>query len=104
MSNEIQIELVGSDQLQITFVPAEQLDIQLVPVIQQFLSAGQISYQHTQSVAATTWTINHNLGFRPAVTILSVGGKEMIAELLHTSVNQVQVFFDTAVAGIAVCS
>ena len=28
---------------------------------------GGAAYVHTQSTPATTWTINHNLGFRPTV-------------------------------------
>jgi hypothetical protein len=62
------------------------------------------NYQHTQAGAATTWVVNHNLGFRPNVQVLTAGGAEMLAEVLHTSVNQVQVFFDDPRAGLAVCS
>lgn len=62
------------------------------------------SHQHTQSVASDTWTVNHNLGFRPAPSILSVGGKEMLAEILHTSTNQFIAYFDSPTTGIAICS
>lgn len=62
------------------------------------------SYTHTQAAASDTWVVNHNLGYRPAVTVLSVGGKEMLAGVVHTSANQFVVSFDQPTAGLAVCS
>lgn len=62
------------------------------------------SHEHTQSVASDVWTVNHNLGFRPAVSLLSVGGREMWAEVIHTSVNQFVAYFDAPTTGIAICS
>lgn len=56
------------------------------------------------SVAAAVWTVNHNFGFRPNVQVLSPGGKEMIAEILHVSVNQVTITFDEPQTGSAICS
>lgn len=50
------------------------------------------------------WIINHNLNRRPLVGVFSVGGIEMLAEVIHISVNQVQVVFDDPVAGYAICS
>ena len=66
--------------------------------------AGAASYLHTQSVASATWTVNHNLGYRPAVSVLSVGGMLMLAEVQHTSVNQAVVYFDQPTSGQAACS
>lgn len=51
-----------------------------------------------------TWVINHNIGRRPLVGVFSVGGVEMWAEILHVSLNQVIVYFDSPVAGYAICS
>ena len=62
------------------------------------------TFEFMQSTAAALWTINHNLGFRPAVKALSVGGVEMLAEVIHTSTNQALVYFDAPTAGIATCS
>jgi hypothetical protein len=59
------------------------------------------AFTFTQASAATTWTINHNLGVRPVVTVLSVGGMEVEAEVTHTSINQTVVNFVTATAGTA---
>lgn len=57
-------------------------------------------YQETITSASTSWTINHNLGYNPtSVTILSVGGVIVDAEVLHTSINQVVIIFNTPYAG-----
>lgn len=61
-------------------------------------------YEHVQSIAADTWTVNHNLGVRPHITIQSVGGVLMLAEVIHTSANQALVYFDQPQAGLATCS
>jgi hypothetical protein len=51
--------------------------------------------------AATLWTINHNLGFRPAVAILDSGGNEIEADVVHTGPNQLVIHFAIPVAGVA---
>ncbi len=58
-------------------------------------------FTHTQASAATSWTVNHNLGYRPTVTIFSAGGVEVEAGILHTTLNQVQLSFNVAVSGTA---
>jgi hypothetical protein len=65
---------------------------------------GSPSYLHQQPVPSTTWTVNHNLGYRPAITALSVGGVEMLAGVVHTSVNQAVITFDQPTPGQATCS
>lgn len=65
---------------------------------------GTANYTHTQAVASATWTVNHNLGFKPAVKALTVGGVEVLAEVIHTSINQLMVYFDSPLAGQAICS
>lgn len=62
------------------------------------------SYVHTQSVASTTWTINHNLGFRPSIELLTVGGVEFQADVVHVSENQALVYLVVATAGSARCN
>jgi hypothetical protein len=59
------------------------------------------SYDHTQSVAATVWTVNHNLGFYADVAVFTTGGLEIEAEVLHMSVNQTQITMLTAMTGFA---
>ena len=63
--------------------------------------AGTAGYDYVQPVAAATWTINHDLGYRPSVELLTTGGMEMVTEVVHTSVNQVVVLFVAPTAGSA---
>lgn len=50
------------------------------------------------------WTLNHNLGYRPHVTVLSDGGVEMISQIIHTSINQVLIYFDEPKKGLVIYS
>jgi hypothetical protein len=65
---------------------------------------GAPAYLHNQPVAAATWTVNHNLGYRPAVSALSVGGVVMLVNVIHASANQAVIEFDQPTAGQAACS
>lgn len=58
-------------------------------------------FEFIQSTASNTWTINHNLGFKPTVTVFSVGGLEVEADVQHTSVNQTIIYFNNPFAGSA---
>jgi hypothetical protein len=59
------------------------------------------AYTHVQSSPASTWVINHNLGYKPDVTLYTSGGVVMYAEIIHTSVNQTQVIFTVPTSGVA---
>lgn len=58
-------------------------------------------YLHIQPTPAITWTINHNLGYRPSVELLDAGSQEIDGEVSHPSVNQTVVTLNPATAGIA---
>jgi hypothetical protein len=51
--------------------------------------------------ASTTWTINHNLGIRPAVQLRSLGHVVFAGDVQHPSVNQAVVTFVSPFAGYA---
>lgn len=53
--------------------------------------------------AALTWTVNHNLGRLPIVTILTTGNVEMDAQIVHTNNNQFVVHFAAPMAGGVRC-
>jgi hypothetical protein len=59
------------------------------------------SFNFVQSSAAATWTINHNLGFKPSVELLNSGSQEIDGDVVHTSANQVVVTFNVPVSGFA---
>lgn len=59
------------------------------------------SYEHVQSTPASTWIVNHNLGFHPSVSVRSTGGLELVAEVAHLSVNQAEIRLLTPFTGTA---
>ena len=61
------------------------------------------SYIHTQASAASTWAINHNLGFQPDITLFSAGGVVFDGQIIHLNNNQAQAVLDTATTGTARC-
>lgn len=58
-------------------------------------------YTHIQDVASTTWTINHNLGRYPQVTIVDSGGNEVVGDLLYNDQYTVTATFGAAFGGRA---
>lgn len=57
---------------------------------------------HTQASASDEWIINHNLGWRPQITVLSAGGIEVGADVRHITTNQARVFFSSPQTGSAI--
>ena len=60
-----------------------------------------LAYVHTQSVASTTWTVAHNLGFRPSVELINAAGQEIDGEVTHINDNVCIATFNLPVAGLA---
>lgn len=63
--------------------------------------AGAAAFVFTQPTAATTWTINHNLGYRPSVELLDAGSQEIDGDVAHPSINQTVVTLNPASSGLA---
>lgn len=61
-------------------------------------------YTHTQAVPSAIWVVNHNLTKRPNTEILSIGGVKISGEVIHTSTNQLYIYFDSAIPGSVTCS
>lgn len=59
-------------------------------------------YVFNQQLAASIWTINHNLGYIPAVEVFDSGSQEVDAAVSHPSVNQTVIVFSIPLAGFAV--
>ena len=63
-------------------------------------------YLHTQSVAASTWSISHNLNCKPVVEVLvDIGGgarsKIFPQKVMHASDTVMQITFSTPLSGVA---
>jgi len=63
--------------------------------------AGKQAYIHTQSTPSATWTINHNLGRKPSVTIVDSSEKVVFGDITYVTDNQLTVSFSAAFGGKA---
>jgi hypothetical protein len=61
-------------------------------------------YSHAQGVPATVWTVAHNLGKYPAVTVMDSAGTEVEGSVVHDTTNQLTITFSAAFSGRAVCN
>lgn len=52
----------------------------------------------------TTVTVTHNLGKRPAVTIIDSANDECEGDVVHTSINQLVVTFSASFSGTVICN
>ena len=62
------------------------------------------SYAHTQSVSSATWTITHNLGYRPAVSVVDSGGNYVVGDVNYISTNALTISFSAPFGGFAYLS
>ena len=62
---------------------------------------GGAAFVYQQAAPATTWTINHNLGYKPSVELLDSGSQEIDGDVSHPSDNQTVVILNPASAGFA---
>lgn len=66
--------------------------------------AGGASYAHVQGAPLATWTIVHNLGFFPSVTVVDSGGTTVEGDMRYIDVNTVELSFSAAFGGSAYLS
>jgi len=59
------------------------------------------TYVHTQSVPSTEWTINHNLGKNPSVTIVDSAETVVRGSVVYIDTNTLVVSFSAGFAGKA---
>jgi hypothetical protein len=63
-----------------------------------------IDYVHIQAVPASTWTIDHPLGFYPNVTVVDSLNRKCFGEVTYPSTTQVVVVFSAMFSGRAFLS
>lgn len=62
---------------------------------------GASSYVHTQLVASAEWTISHNMGKYPSVSIVDSGDNIVMGDVRYIDENTVTVRFNGAFSGTA---
>lgn len=95
------VQIIGTQQVAIIETATNVLELTAAGPQGPQGPAGAPAYVHQQGSASATWTINHNLGYRPSVELLNTGSQEIEGDVVHTSVNQTVVSFSGAVAGQA---
>lgn len=66
--------------------------------------SGPVSYTHTQYSASATWSITHNLGYRPNVTVSDSAGTIIEGGITYPTSNTIVLNFSSAFAGNAYLS
>ncbi len=98
------LQIALNQPLQVVLAPSAP-KLQLVQTCAQGLPGGQgpagqvADYTATFGSAASTWVVNHNLGREPAIQVLTPGGMEMEAAIVHVSTNQAQINFASPQTG-----
>ena len=62
---------------------------------------GATTFVHAQGGASTTWTVTHNLGRFPSVTIVTDSNVVIIGDITYNSINQLTITLATADSGKA---
>jgi hypothetical protein len=63
--------------------------------------SGDLNFHYTQGAAASTWTITHNLGKYPSVTVIDSANDMVEGVIQYNSVNQLTLTFSGAFSGDA---
>jgi len=63
--------------------------------------AGDLTREHQQNSAADVWTIDHDLGKRPSVTVIDSAGDEVEGAVSYPSLARVVVRFSAPFSGTA---
>lgn len=71
---------------------------QNAPAISDFR---KYAHMHTQTLASATWTVAHNLGKNPSVSIVDSAEEEVIGEVQHIDMNNLVIRFSAAFSGKA---
>lgn len=70
----------------------------------KYFTIARVSYEHIQGSVSNTWVINHNLGFKPNLTVVDSAGTIYEGEITYTNTNSLTVTFSSAFSGIAYLS
>ena len=64
-------------------------------------AASSVFYTHVQAIAASVWTVNHNLNGNPTAVVLDSAGTQCEGTFSYPSLNQMIITFSSAFTGTA---
>jgi hypothetical protein len=88
----------------VTVTPSSPIPLNITTITAGPVNQPLVSYHFVQNIPAATWTIVHNLGWYPNVTIQDSAGSIVEGEIAYTSVNALTVTFSSAFSGNAYLS
>jgi hypothetical protein len=62
------------------------------------------AFTHTQLATSSQWTINHNLGFNPQISIRDNNGQIIEGQITYNNLNTITLDFSIAISGTAYLS
>ena len=62
---------------------------------------GAQPYEHVQAIPEAVWSIEHNLGRMPSVTVTTSAGDVVVGHVNHTDTNELTITVSAAFAGRA---
>jgi hypothetical protein len=106
--DSIELTLSDTDMISVTLSDAEPISVSIAEpdsIVIDVSEAGAAGsgawYRHVQSAASDTWTINHPLGYRPAVSLEDSAGSLFCADVTYPDETTVVVHLSAAVGGYA---
>lgn len=67
-------------------------------------SGSDAHYTHTQASATMSWSVTHNLGKKPTVSIVDTNDTEIIGTIQYIDNNSLTITLQQAYAGKAYCN
>jgi hypothetical protein len=67
----------------------------------EYGGGGDLTYEHVQSAASTTWNVAHNLKKKPSVSIADSADNILYGEINHTDLNNLVITLSAATSGKA---
>ena len=67
-------------------------------------SGGDLHYAFSQGSPSALWTVTHNLGKYPSVTVIDSAGTTVVGSVTHLDANSLTVAFSAPFSGTAHCN
>ena len=84
--------------------PGEDTSWRLLVLWSEITGPPGPSCVHIQSSAASVWSVTHNLGYYPAITVIDTDGHVVYADIQHTDINNAIITFPVPTLGTASCT
>lgn len=88
----------------ITVTPSTPASVNVSNIYAGAINQTTVAYRHIQTVSTTSWTITHNLGYYPNVTVVDSTGTVCEGDITYSSNAALTLTFSQAISGNAYIS